>query len=146
MNLKINTPEDMIKLGEVFGKILKPNDCLSLSGNLGAGKTTFTKGIGIALNIKAVINSPTFTIMKIYKGDLTLYHLDVYRIQNAMDDFDLEEYFYLGGISVIEWAENIKELLPDNTIYLNFTINPDTTRNVEIKAPDKFIQLLEANL
>ena len=146
MNLKINTPEDMIKLGEVFGKILKPNDCLSLSGNLGAGKTTFTKGIGIALNIKAVINSPTFTIMKIYKGDLTLYHLDVYRIQNAMDDFELEEYFYLGGISVIEWAENIKELLPDNTIYLNFTINPDATRNVEIKAPDKFIQLLEANL
>ena len=57
-----------------------------------------------------------------------------------------EEYFYLGGISVIEWAENIKELLPDNTIYLNFTINPDTTRNVEIKAPAKFIQLLEANL
>ena len=136
----------MIHLGEVFGHLLKANDCLALTGNLGAGKTTFTKGIGKALNIHSVINSPTFTIMKIYNGDKTLYHLDVYRIQNVMDDFDLEEYFYLGGISVIEWAENIKELLPSNTIYLDFTINEDTSRNVNIEADQSFLSKLEESL
>lgn len=144
LNVTIKTSDDMINLGKIFGKILLPNDCLALSGELGAGKTTFTKGIGLALNIKQVINSPTFTIMKIYEGDKTLYHLDVYRIQNAMSDFDLEEYFYLGGITVIEWAENIKELLPPKTIKLTFTINPDTSRNIQIEAGVEFLQKLEA--
>lgn len=146
LKIKIKTPEKMMELGETMGKLLKPNACLALSGELGAGKTTFTKGIGKALNIKQVINSPTFTIMKIYQGDLVLYHLDVYRIQNVNTDFDLEEYFYLGGITVIEWAENIEAILPPNTIKLTFTIDCDATRNVQIEGDELLLKEIEEHI
>ena len=117
--LKINNREEMITLGEKIGKHLKANMVITLEGDLGAGKTTLTKGIALGLGIKTVVNSPTFTIMKIYEGNLRLYHLDVYRID--ANDFELQEYFEDGGVCVIEWANNIKDLLPDEI--LNITIN-----------------------
>lgn len=140
---QIKSPESMIALGHAIGVISYPNMVLAMSGNLGAGKTTLTKGIGQALGIQRVINSPTFTIMKIYEGTLTLYHLDVYRVENENSDFELEEYFYLGGVSVVEWADNIKNLLPNDTIYLAITINSDTSRSVTITADTHFIEQLE---
>ena len=121
----------MIKFGEKLGALSFPNMVITMEGDLGAGKTTITKGIGKGLNITRVINSPTFTIMKIYEGSLNLYHLDVYRIENSESDFELEEYFDLDGISVVEWAYNIKDLLPENTIYLTFTILEDGVRMVD---------------
>ena len=93
LKIKIDTPEKMIELGYHIGTIAYPNMLLAMNGDLGAGKTTLTKGIGKALNIKRVINSPTFTIMKVYEGSLNLYHLDVYRISDVNQDFELEEYF-----------------------------------------------------
>lgn len=130
----VKTPLEMIKLGEKIGNSAFPNLVICMDGELGAGKTTMTKGIGEALGVKSVINSPTFTIMKIYDGNtkLPLYHLDVYRIENSNTDFELEEYFYQGGVTVIEWFKNINDLIPEDSVYINITINNDTTRLVKI--------------
>lgn len=119
IKIKVNSSEDMIKLGSILTKFMYPDLVVTLNGDLGAGKTTFTKGVGEALGVKRVINSPTFTIMKIYDTNnlnniKKLYHLDVYRLKDASDDFELEEYFEMGGVSIIEWADIIKDILPDN--------------------------------
>lgn len=144
VKLAIPTPTDMERLGWLIESICYPKIVFAMNGNLGAGKTTLTKGLGKALGIKRTINSPTFTIMKVYEGKMPLYHLDVYRIENSNDDFELEEYFDLDGISVIEWADNIRDLLPPNTIYLTFTILEDGTREVEFVSCDtKFINELK---
>lgn len=142
----IHTPEKMISFGEKIGAVVQPNMVIALNGNLGAGKTTLTKGIGKALGIKGVINSPTFTIMKIYEGRLNLYHLDVYRITDVSGDFELEEYFEMGGVSVVEWASQIQSLLPSDTIYIDLLINEDTTRTAVINANETFISSLRKEL
>jgi tRNA threonylcarbamoyladenosine biosynthesis protein TsaE len=139
----VKSEEEMINLGTKIGTLVYPNMVITMNGNLGAGKTTITKGIGKAMGIKRVINSPTFTIMKIYEGNLNLYHLDVYRIENSDSDFELEEYFYMGGVSVIEWSDNIKELIPDDSINLTFEIQEDASRIVTIEGPVDFIEKLE---
>lgn len=139
----IKTEEEMINLGQKIGALVYPNMVITMNGNLGAGKTTITKGIGKAMGIKRVINSPTFTIMKIYEGSLNLYHLDVYRIENSESDFELEEYFYMGGVSVIEWSNNIKDLIPEDAINLEFEIQDDSSRIVTIVGPSEFINQLE---
>ena len=143
LNIIIKTEEEMNKLGQIIGSLCYPKIVLAMNGDLGAGKTTLTKGIGKALGIKRVINSPTFTIMKVYEGVMPLYHLDVYRIEDSNTDFELEEYFDLDGISVVEWADNIKDLLPENTIYLTFTILEDGVRIVDFVSSDtEFIDKL----
>lgn len=144
VNLIIKTPEDMERLGFWIGSICYPGIVLAMNGNLGAGKTTLTKGLGKFLGIKKTINSPTFTIMKVYEGSMPLYHLDVYRIENSSTDFELEEYFDFGGVSVVEWADNIADLLPDRTVYLHFVINEVGHRLVEFTSSDtEFLRKLE---
>ncbi len=106
--------EQTIEYGYKIGSLLQEGDCLLLAGDLGAGKTTFTKGIGKALGITRVINSPTFTIVKEYHGNLDLYHLDLYRLDGLGSDFDLEEYFSSSGVTVCEWPNNVCEIIPDN--------------------------------
>ena len=144
LKLAIPTPTDMERLGWLIESICYPKIVFAMNGNLGAGKTTLTKGLGKALGIKRTINSPTFTIMKVYEGKMPLYHLDVYRIEDSNADFELEEYFDLDGISVVEWADNISDLLPTNTIYLTFTILDDGVRQIEFVSSDtEFIEKLK---
>ena len=115
--------EKLEDLDLIAGKIIQDNPfqrIFLLEGVMGAGKTTFTKGIAFGLDIFAVVNSPTFVIMKIYNGTLPLYHLDVYRLNNESGDDYLVEYFEAGGVSVVEWADNISELLPNE--YLKIVI------------------------
>jgi len=130
-NILINSSEEIIKLGEKLGRLAYPNMLITMNGDLGAGKTTMTKGIALGLDITRVVNSPTFTIMKIYEGRLTLYHLDVYRITNVSDDFELEEYFENDGLCVIEWADQVKELLPES--YINIDIKDLGNNKRELK-------------
>ena len=97
---------------------LEPNDVLALIGDLGTGKTTLTKYIAKGLGIKEMITSPTFTIVSEYKtGRLPLYHFDVYRLESTDEIFEtgVEEYFDMGGVCIIEWADMIAEILPDRT-------------------------------
>lgn len=146
VKIVITTEEEMINLGKVIGGLAYPNMIITMNGDLGAGKTTMTKGIGSELGIRRTINSPTFTIMKVYEGNLNLYHLDVYRIDDENTDFELEEYFYLGGVSVIEWADNIKSLIPKDAIRLSFDILENSNRVVTIEANHEFIEKLKVKL
>ena len=117
----------MIKLGTLLTSYMYPNLVIAARGDLGAGKTTFTKGIGLALGVKRTINSPTFTIMKIYEPTINvnniekLYHLDVYRLNDSSGDDALAEYFELGGVSVVEWADIIDDLLPLELWHITIT-------------------------
>lgn len=129
---EINSREDTILLGEKIGSLAFPNMLITMNGDLGAGKTTMTKGIAKGLKIEGIINSPTFTIMKIYEGKYTLYHLDVYRITNSSDDFELEEYFENDGVCVIEWAEQIKDLIPENRLDIIIKDLGDENRLIEL--------------
>ena len=104
-----------------IGENLKSGDVLCLDGDLGVGKTVFTKGVAAGLGIKDDVSSPTFTlIQEDYGGRLPLYHFDVYRIDGPwdMDDLGYEEYFYGEGVCLVEWGSMIKELFPENTIYV----------------------------
>lgn len=104
-----------------IGENLKNGDVLCLDGDLGVGKTVFTKGVAAGLGIKDDVSSPTFTlIQEYYGGRLPLYHFDVYRIDGPwdMDDLGYEEYFYGEGVCLVEWGSMIKELFPENTIYV----------------------------
>lgn len=104
-----------------IGQNLKRGDVLCLDGDLGVGKTVFTKGVAAGLGIKDDASSPTFTlIQEYYGGRLPLYHFDVYRIDGLwdMDDLGYEEYFYGEGVCLVEWGSMIKELFPENTIYV----------------------------
>lgn len=111
--------EDTYNIGRELAQQCKPGDVLLLDGDLGVGKTVFTKGFGRGLGIEEPISSPTFTIMQIYEeGRLPLYHFDVYRIADVeeMDEIGYEDYFYGEGVCLIEWATLIQELLPKNAI------------------------------
>ncbi|MFC0026918.1 tRNA (adenosine(37)-N6)-threonylcarbamoyltransferase complex ATPase subunit type 1 TsaE [Neobacillus cucumis] len=108
------------QFAEKLAEHLQPGDVIALEGDLGAGKTTFTKGLAKGLGVKKTVSSPTFTIIKEYKGKLPLYHMDVYRVLDAYEDLGFDEYFEGEGVTVVEWAHLIKEQLPEEllTIYL----------------------------
>ncbi|WP_028977638.1 tRNA (adenosine(37)-N6)-threonylcarbamoyltransferase complex ATPase subunit type 1 TsaE [Sporolactobacillus terrae] len=111
-----HSPEETMYFSKCLADYLKPGDCLTLSGDLGAGKTVFTKGLAKGLGIDEMVNSPTFTIVKEYhSGRIALYHMDVYRISDE-EDIGLEDYFEQDGVTVIEWAENIPSWLPDDVL------------------------------
>ena len=114
----IKSESDTERFGLAIADGLRAGDVLALVGDLGTGKTTLTGYIARGLGITEMITSPTFTVVKeYYSGRLPLYHFDVYRIEDADDAFErgIEEYFYRGGVCVVEWAEKIEELLPGNT-------------------------------
>ena len=96
---------ELIAIGVSIGEKLQVGDILVLSGDLGAGKTTLTKGIAKGMGVQQMIKSPTYTIVREYEGRLPLYHLDVYRIGNDTDSIDLDDYLYGDGVTVIEWGE-----------------------------------------
>ena len=109
--------QDTYDLGKKLGKSCKAGDIILLNGDLGVGKTIFTKGFGKGLGIEEPISSPTFTIMQIYEqGRLPLYHFDVYRIADPeeMDEIGYEDYFFGKGVCLIEWASLIEELIPEH--------------------------------
>ena len=101
--------QDMIDFGEKLASYLFPGAILTLEGDLGAGKTTFTKGIGKGLGIQKIINSPTFTIVKIYQGNLPLYHFDAYRLEGQNEELGFEEMFEDEGVCVVEKDIYIQE-------------------------------------
>lgn len=103
-----------------IGKMAKAGDVVCLNGELGAGKTVFAKGFAKGLEISNDITSPTFSIINEYSGRLPLYHFDTYRIKSVreMEDTGYEEYFYDNGVCLIEWADIIRELLPENAVFI----------------------------
>lgn len=129
---KVNTssPEETMALAERLGRLVWSGAVLTLEGNLGAGKTHFTKGLAKGLEVKRTVNSPTFTIIKEYKGRLPLYHMDVYRVCDGDEELGFDEYFYGEGVTVIEWASLIKEQLPSERLEIEITHQGEFGRKI----------------
>ena len=121
MKIKLDSLRKTEQFGEKLGKVLKKGDILCLNGDLGAGKTTLTKSIGLGLGVEEYITSPTFSLINEYRGDLPVYHFDVYRLENVdeLDDLGFDEYFFGEGVCIIEWAEKIENMLPKEIIVLS---------------------------
>lgn len=128
--------EDTMKAGEKLAGRLKKGDLVAMIGDLGSGKTVLTKGIAKGLGVKNAryVNSPTFVIIKEYKGKLPLYHFDLYRLDHPgiLDSENFEEYFYGDGITVVEWADKIKGLLPKKRWKVKISVTGESKRKIEI--------------
>ena len=118
MKFESFSAEETYALGRKLGEEAKPGAVYCLSGDLGVGKTVFTKGFAVGLGVTDTVNSPTFTIVQEYKGRLPFYHFDVYRIEEPeeMEEIGYEDYFYGDGACMIEWAELIEELIPADAV------------------------------
>ena len=119
MILETNSPQETFSAGRQLGEKAFPGQVITLTGDLGVGKTVFTQGLAKGLGIEEPVNSPTFTIVQVYdEGRLPLYHFDVYRIGDIseMDEIGYEDCFYGDGVSLVEWGGLIEEILPENVI------------------------------
>lgn len=126
--------KDTFRLGETIGNECRRGDIVLLNGDLGVGKTVFTKGFGRGLGIEEPISSPTFTIIQIYdSGRVPLYHFDVYRIADPeeMDEIGYEDYFFGDGVCLIEWACLIQELIPEHV--MEVTIEKDVEKGFDYR-------------
>lgn len=142
MEYTVTTVDETYKIGESIGSLVNSGDIICLIGDLGTGKTHLTKGIAKGLNIEDNITSPTFTIVNEYTGRLKLYHFDVYRV-NDPDEIaaiGFDEYIFSDGVSVIEWANYIEELIPPNKLTITIEKLPklgDNYRKINIEYSDK---------
>lgn len=116
-----HSAEETFALGEEMGRKARPGEVVALTGDLGVGKTVFTKGFARGLGVSEDVNSPTFTILQEYHGGrLPFYHFDVYRILDVfdMEEIGYEDYFYGDGVCLVEWGEVVSSLLPEDTIWV----------------------------
>lgn len=143
-----NDEYETIELAQNFESEKFENMIICLDGELGSGKTVFTKGIAHALGIEENITSPTFTIIKEYdSGEMPLYHMDVYRLDGNTDGVGIEEYYNKGGIVIIEWAKTIKDILPEERLEIKIKVIDENRRMLVITPHgQKYEELCEAVL
>ena len=138
--LHIASEKETERIGEAIGRAAEPGTVVALIGDLGTGKTTLTKSIARGLGVTETVTSPTFNIIREYKtGRIPLYHFDVYRIGDPDEMFELgyEEYFYGDGICVVEWADIIEELLPEDAVVIRIERGADEeAREYRIESED----------
>ena len=125
--IRTSSPEETERLGERIGRALEPGIVVALIGELGAGKTTLTKGIARGLEVPDLVHSPTFTLIHEHKGRLPVYHFDLYRLDTPeqIEDLGYEDYFNGQGVTIIEWAEKIPSLLPDDHLEIRISGEDD---------------------
>ncbi len=136
MEIKTHSEKETFELGKRIANAVNPGTVILFYGDLGAGKTVMTKGIAAGLGITEMITSPTFTIMQEYEGGrMPLYHLDVYRIEDPdeMEEVGLNEYIYGNGLTVIEWAEQIEDILPEDAIKITIERNVENPEERDIR-------------
>ena len=135
--------EETIEVAQNLESEKFPNMVICLNGDLGSGKTVFTKGFASAMAIEDV-TSPTFNIIKEYIGELPLYHIDVYRTNGKIDNLGIEEYFDKGGVTIIEWAEMIEDYLPEERLDITFKITGENSRIMVITPHgEKYVRVCE---
>ncbi len=135
MTITSSSEKETKALGTKMAHAVRKGTVISLRGSLGAGKTVFAKGFAEGLGITEAIVSPTFTLVQEYDGNMKLYHLDLYRLSGE-DEFESmggEDFLYSDGVTLIEWSEKIEDMLPDDTVFINITINEDLTRSIDIR-------------
>ena len=121
-----HSPEETEHIGEMLGRRLRPGTVVAYRGGLGMGKTAFTRGLARGLGCAGRVTSPTFTIVNEYRGNIPLFHFDMYRLDSSDALFDIgwEDYLDRGGVCAVEWSENVADAMPDGTVYV--TIQRDT--------------------
>ena len=144
-----NTEEETVRLGRVIGKRCTGGEVLCLNGQLGAGKTCFTKGLAKGLGVSETVRSPSFLIAKSYRGRMQLHHIDFYRLSSIADleSFGFEEYFDRDAVVVIEWGEKFLDMLPRPYLTMDFTVAGATLRTIKLSSSEKdesFSELFEA--
>ncbi|WP_026827249.1 tRNA (adenosine(37)-N6)-threonylcarbamoyltransferase complex ATPase subunit type 1 TsaE [Exiguobacterium artemiae] len=141
MELEMMSLEQTTTLAVELGQRAFKGMVVTLDGDLGAGKTTFTQGFAKGLGVTRNVNSPTFTIMKVYTGRLPLYHMDVYRLEGG-DDIGLEEYLNGDGVAVVEWSELIADVLPPERLAITIERTGDESRRFRLEPiGEQYIQL-----
>lgn len=147
VTLKATGVDQTVSLGETIGKALNAGDVVALTGDLGAGKTTLTRGLAIGLGVTDLIHSPTFTVVHEHKGRIPLYHIDLYRLCSAeLESIGFEEYLESGGVTVIEWAERAEGELPVSRLNIdlrNCYSEPDSREVTLGTDSDRFASLLK---
>ena len=141
MKIITHSPAETIRAAEKLGRFLRAGDMIAYKGGLGAGKTTFTRGIAIGMGLDDSVTSPTFALVNEYRGDkLTLYHFDMYRI-NSEEDLEstgFYDYPFEDNVAAVEWSENIAEFLPDDTIYVTINSVGENDREIIIEDGGRF--------
>lgn len=142
--LEVSRPEQTMLCGEIMGKLIPRGSVVGLTGNLGAGKTVFAKGLARGLGIEEEPNSPTFVIMSCYEGSVPLFHFDVYRLSGGaeFEDTGYEEFFYGDGISVVEWADKVRDVLPGNAVIIDIQFPPqgdEESRTIKVAGKGKWL-------
>ena len=124
IELTAATPEDTMAVGEAVASLLREGDAVALTGELGAGKTTFVRGAARALGFDGAVASPTFTLVREYQGRVRIYHVDVYRLERVQDvlDLGLDEMAAEGGVLLVEWGDAVEGLLPDDHLLAEITV------------------------
>jgi len=141
--IRLNTENDTNQLAQLIAKDIFPGMIIGLSGDLGSGKTTFTKYLSKAMGVKDNLNSPTFNILKTYQGILNLYHMDVYRLEDIGYDYELDDFIYGYGVSVIEWYPFIQTMLPENILSLTFSFVDEHKRDVLIEGSEIYESIIQ---
>lgn len=135
--------EETMELGEIIAKYVFPSLVITLTGDLGAGKTTFVKGLATAMGVKEKVTSPTFNILKCYfLKPLDLYHIDAYRLDSGNKDIGLEEFIEGEGVTVIEWPNFIKEMIPSQVLEINIKNDGDDKRTITLNSELMFLEPL----
>ena len=146
MTVTTTSPEQTFNFGEGLGRILEKGDVVALVGDLGAGKTTLTQGIarGLGVSCEWYVTSPTFTLINEYPGRLPVYHLDCYRLDSPseIEDLGMEEYLQGDGVAIIEWAEKIDSLLPEDYVRIVLEYIDQSVRKMRVQAFGEHFQTL----
>lgn len=149
MQIKIQSKssEDTFRIGAIVGARAGKGDIIALIGDLGTGKTCLTQGIAAGLEVDAVypITSPTFTLINEYPGRLVLYHFDIYRLEGSKDleDMGYEDYFFGDGLVVIEWAERIRDILPEGVLFINLTYLNEHERELIVTGNEEKVNIIK---
>ncbi len=136
IELVTRTPDETRKSAAALAELLVPGDVVSLTGDLGAGKTAFVQGAARALGVEEPVVSPTFVLVREYRGEMPIYHVDVYRLDRMQEVHDLgfEDFLDPGGVVFVEWGDAIEALLPDSHLRVQLTSEDDETRRLRISA------------
>lgn len=140
MRVKTSNPEETIAFAEKIGSMLRKGDIIAYKGGLGAGKTTFTRGLAAGLGLKDEVTSPTFAIVNEYHGNIDLYHFDMYRITDSceLESTGFYDYPQKDSVFAVEWSENIGDILPPETIYITIERLSDDEREITVEGDERF--------
>ena len=141
MRLLTHSPQETIEAAIKIGALLQPGDMIAFKGGLGAGKTTFTRGLAIGMGLDDKVSSPTFALVNEYRGKtFNLYHFDMYRIntEEGLESTGFYDYDFENNIAVVEWSENIYEFLPKNTIYITINSLNENDREIFLEDGGRF--------